>query len=245
MDSTIQILEKHFTIKPNDADFRCRVKISSLINYYIEAAWLHAETLKFGFSDLSPIDLGWVLARLKLNLYKLPSWPGELYLNTWPKGMNRMQYIRDAEMFDGNKETIANITSAWMVVDRETKRPKLYREDDPLLFLHTEKHAIDERIPALKFTGNPTSTTPFTVHYSDLDMNRHLTTIRYIDFMFDTYDQQFIAEHEPREITLNFMREIPLGSHLEMRRFESGKIHGFELINKETQVVCFKGEVSY
>lgn len=239
------IYSKQVSIKPKDADFRCAVKISSLINYYIEAAWLHAEALDVGFSNLNAVGLGWVLARLKLKLYQLSEWPGKLTLETWPKGMNRMQYIRDAQLFDAQGSPIAEITSLWMVIDTRTKRPKLYHEDDPRLYAQTEKHAIQESVPPLNFTGEPTSFTPFNVHYSDVDMNRHLTTVRYIDFMFDTYDQQFIAENQPGEITVNFLREIPFGAHLEMRRYESEKTHGFELVNAATKTICFKGEIVY
>ncbi|MFB6317867.1 acyl-[acyl-carrier-protein] thioesterase [Saccharicrinis sp. FJH54] len=245
MDSTLQILKKQFTINPKDADFRCRLKASSLINYYIEAAWNHAEALNLGFSHLTPLGLAWVLTRLKFIIHSVPTWPGELQLETWPKGMDRIQYIRDAEIKDGNNTAVASITSTWMIIDAKSKRPKVHLKDEELLYKLKDKHAVNETIPALSFSGEPESVTTYIVRYSDVDMNHHLTTLRYLEFMFDTYTEAFILKNQPKEITVNFMREVMFGSRLEMKRFISDNYHGFELLNTDTGAVSFRGEIVY
>ena len=76
-------------------------------------------------------------------------------------------------------------------------------------------------------------------------MNMHLTTIRYIDFMFDTYNIEFMNENIPSEITANFVKEVPFGAELIMHRYENSNVHSFELIKSDTDAVCFRGEVKF
>ena len=83
------------------------------------------------------------------------------------------------------------------------------------------------------------------MRYNDIDINRHLTTVRYIDFMFDTYDPEFLNYNVPAEITVNFNKEVPFGTELDMNRYEEGQKHMFELVNSLDGTSYFKGEVVF
>ncbi len=107
------------------------------------------------------------------------------------------------------------------------------------------KHAIEEIIPSLKFEEKNGSITNYRVSYNDIDMNLHLTTVRYIDFLFDTYDLEFMEKNIPKEITVNFLKEVPFGAELIMYRFENSDVHRFELINSSNNSICFRAEIRY
>jgi acyl-ACP thioesterase len=245
MENNDFILHENYTMASRDADFNGKLRVSSLINFFIQAAWQSAEELGFGYRQLSVQKLGWVLSRFKIKINELPIWPGELSVTTWPKGLNRLFYMRDAEFSDAAQNKIAAITSAWLVFDINSKRPKLLNTEVPALFQHKDKHAIDEGLPVLKFEGEPVTSTSYTVRYNDIDINQHLTTVRYIDFIFDTYDIAFHTHHSPKEITVNFLKEITFGTEVIMHRYVNKNVHGFELVNTLDSTVCFRAQVVY
>lgn len=237
------LLHKNFTITPGDADFNQRLRISSLINLYIHSASLHATELGLGYIHLGELGMGWFLSRFKISINNLPEWPGELSIQTWPKGLDRLYYIRDAEFYDSENIKFASLTSGWMMIDKKTKRPKLHEVQRESLYYNQHKHAVIETIPTLKSGDKPDLSVEYKVRYTDIDMNHHLTTIRYIDFMFDTYDIDFISRLQNFEFTVNFIKEIPFNSDIIMHRYDNSSSHLFELINKSNDTICFRGEL--
>ena len=239
------IYREDFSFSTRDADFMKKIRISSLINFFIQAAWKHAEELGVGYSHLSEIGVGWILSRLNIKIHHLPSWPGDINISTWPKGVDRILYIRDAEIHSSSDIKLASISSAWLVIDMETKRLKRSFPEVEF-FTKLEMHdAIQESIPALKFVMKECISTPYRVSANDIDMNMHLTTIRYFDLMFDTYDLEFLTANTPKEIVVNFMKEVPFGTELVMSRAVEGNTHFFELCNSTSSDVCFRAEVKY
>lgn len=235
----------NYSISTRDADFKSDLRVSSLVNFFIQSAWKHAEELGFGYSHLSQLGVGWIFSRFKIKIHSLPKWPADFTITTWPKGMDRILYIRDAEVHDSAGKKLASITSAWLVIDYKTKRPKRSLPEADFFAGLDQKSAIEEAIPSLCFEGKPAFSTNFIVRNNDIDMNMHLTTVRYIDFIFDTYQLEFLNKNNPYEISVNFIKEIPFGAELVMHRFENSNTHSFELINLNSNTVCFRGEVKY
>jgi medium-chain acyl-[acyl-carrier-protein] hydrolase len=244
MNTADLILERKFPISSRHADFKSQIRMSSLINDYIQAAWQHAEVLGVGYQHLKEQGLGWVLSRFSLDIYHIPKWPGEIEIKTWPKGMNRLFYLRDAEMYSDGKK-FADITSAWLIFDIKSKRPKVLYQDKPYLHKLAENHAIDAEIPTLKLEGSPESSTNYKIRYNDIDVNLHLTTVRYLDFVFDTYDIEFLQKNVPKTVTVNFLKEVVFGDEVVMQRFEGGNTHSFELITPSKNIVNFRAEITY
>lgn len=245
MDVDKLVYKNHYTIYPKDADYKKDIRPGALINYFIQAAWLHAEELGFGYSQLSESGIGWVLSRFRIVIDRLPVWPGDFKLETWPKGMDRILYLRDAEMFDSEGYSLARLTSSWMVIDLNSKRPRRELPEANSFIGLVTKNAIKEAAPSLAVNGDPSFKREYCVRYNDIDVNMHLTTYRYIDFMFDTYDLDFLDKNFPCEITVNFIREVPFGSELIMKRFEEPSLHRFELEKAGDNVVCFRAEVKF
>ena len=135
--------------------------------------------------------------------------------------------------------------SSWLVIDVNTKRPQRTLTEANSFLELTSRSAIDEPAPALKFTGTPDHSERIRVKYNDIDINMHLTTYRYIDYVFDSYDLDFLSKNLPSEITVNFLKEIPFGSEIILQRIENADTHHFELINAESGIVCFRAAVKF
>ena len=45
------------------------------------------------------------------------------------------------------------------------------------------------------------------VGYQDLDVNGHVTNSRYIDWVFESLDLQFLKDHKVRNLEINFLAE--------------------------------------
>jgi medium-chain acyl-[acyl-carrier-protein] hydrolase len=219
--STINILEEKFHVTSSDTDFTKTLKPGALINMLIQIAWHHANILDFGTDLLHKENLVWVLSRIHVKINHFPFWNEELFFSTWPKGIRRLFYLRDFEVCDSQNNIVARATSEWLLIDSKSKRPKLIHPENNIFQQNKDKHALTNEVPVLETIDPETSRFSNTVKYSDLDLNRHLTTTRYIDWMTDTFDIEFLSKHKCKEIVANFLREIPYNETVDILRSES------------------------
>lgn len=223
-----EILKIKLPILSRDSDYLSNIKYSSIINFFIHAAWQHAKELGLGYDYLSEKGMAWVLSKFRIDFYDIPKWPGDIEIETWPKGLNRLFYMRDSFVyFEGEK--CAAISSDWLIINKEFKRPKLYDKGSEIMNINLNKHAIDELTPKLIFDNFESQSFNFKVNYNDLDVNNHLTTVRYIEFIFDAYEKYFFETKKLKSMTVNFIKEIPYKSKIELYKLEKSNQHQIEI----------------
>ena len=78
-------------------------------------------------------------------------------------------------------------------------------------------------------------------------MNEHLTTTRYIDWMLDTFDPNYLSVNSCKELIVNFIREIPLGIPVKIVRYntDEDKQFLFEFLHPEQSQLFFRGQLGF
>ncbi len=243
----LHILEESVLVTSADTDFTKTLRSSSLVNMIIQVAWHHAEALGFGMDFLHENGLVWMLSRMHLKVFSDPFWNSQLKITTWPKGIHRLFYLRDFEVVDSSSLPVARVTSEWLIIDLKVRRPKLYQPDNTMFQENRDKHAIETLVPNLREIEGSFETFQNKVVYSDIDLNNHLTTTRYIDWMMDTLDLSMLEQSLCTDIVVNFIREIPFGTRVSIKRFEIRKDekYVFEFEATEVKQIFFRGSLQF
>jgi acyl-ACP thioesterase len=200
-----------------DVDFTRRATLSSLCRYFLEAAWNHAEALGVGFNDLQCQQKFWVLSRLLVGVERSPAWGSPVTVRTWPRQARSVFAMRDFEFLDGAGMQLVAGSSAWLVLDVVSKRPQRLQKLLPGLENWQDNAALGrdpEKLPDVDSWDNVASV---TVRYSDIDVNRHVNSSRYIGWILDTYPLQFHGEHSVRSLEVNYLDETLEGEVLTIR----------------------------
>ncbi len=240
-------LTTYFSVTSADTDMYSRLRLGGLINFLIQSAIQSADDLGFGFGDISRQKLFWVLSRLTLEIYRPLEWYEEVEVETWPKDVERIIYLRDFVVRDKNKKVVARATSGWLAVDLETKRPKRIEGVGADFFTHlNEKHALEkspEKIGPVKEAGDA-----FEIQssYYDIDLNRHVTSTRYIDWMMDTFSIDFHEQNYPSGLSINYMKETKPREIIRLNRTETAKNRFlFEGDNVGADTTAFRGKIEF
>jgi acyl-ACP thioesterase len=104
---------------------------------------------------------------------------------------------------------IASATSSWLILDRETK--KIQRPDSVLAKYNPNLHSGDSPVRhASKL--DPVNednhiSTGYRIKVSDLDINLHTNNVRYLKWIADTYDLDFILKNTPNSVEINYLAE--------------------------------------
>jgi medium-chain acyl-[acyl-carrier-protein] hydrolase len=209
-------------IRSYDVDFTRRATSASLCRHFLEAAWNHAEALGVGFNQLAKQGKCWVLSRLRLEVRHSPMWGSTATLRTWPRAAKSLFAMRDFEVTDDAGTPVAAGSSAWLVLDVASKRPQRLNPLLAGLAGLDGKSALGRDPEKLPDGEGWEEVFSVNVRYADIDVNRHVNSGRYIDWMLDAYPLGFHREHGLRVLEVNFLGETLEGEVLGVRSRQTG-----------------------
>jgi medium-chain acyl-[acyl-carrier-protein] hydrolase len=221
--------EKEYMVHVYETGPDSRVALWSLFNYMQDIASEHAIRLGFGRDDLMKKNQFWVLSRIYAEIECHPVWEEKIKVTTWPNGTDKIFAMRNYDINYSDGRHIASGVSSWLIISRNTK--KIQRPDDML----TQFNADGMKLPSplrnpVKLPDMPvvkSSSQPFRVKISDLDVNLHTNNVNYIRWVCDSYDLSFAMTHLPCSAEINYLAESMIDDEIMIRTSEFDNDSGF------------------
>jgi len=241
-----KILIKSFTITTADTDMLGRIRVGSFVNLLIQSAIDSAERLGFGFDNLQTQQLFWVLSRMSIEIYRPLQWAEHITVETWPKTVDGILYIRDFIVRDSNETEVARATSAWLAIDSFSKRPKRVDEKHTEIFnALKDKHALTQ-LPTKLGKMEVGEQFNFSPAFFDIDLNKHVTSTRYVDWIMDTFSIEKVLSSYPKSLHINYQKETMLGEMIKVFKTECNLAHyQFKGINEQHNLNAFQAEMFF
>ena len=201
--------EKEYRVHVYETGPDGKLNLYSLFNYMQDIASDHAIKLGFGRDDLMRDNRFWVLSRIYAEINKWPLWEDSIILKTWPNGTDKLFALRNYEVRYSDGRHIASGSSSWLILDHTTK--KVQRPDSILSQynpnLHTENSPIRYATKIDAAAENGRLTPLFRIKVSDLDVNLHTNNVRYLKWVSDSYDLDFVMNNNPQSAEINYLAE--------------------------------------
>ena len=211
------IFMKTWFLSAGETDAESRMPITLVAARSIEVATLHANALGIGYSRLAENRMGWVLARLSIEMLRYPSINEQYTMETWIEGYNRYFSDRCYQMTDAEGKVVANIRSMWVAIDMKT------RQMADLALLEKERFpVVDRKCPVEKCRAPQiardaeTERAQYTFKYTDIDFNRHVNTIRYIELVLNQRPLEFYDDNIIRRLDVSFEHECLFGETVDL-----------------------------
>ena len=226
-----------YKVEPQSLDFTSRLKSPALIMSALNAAGADAHNKGFDYVDMEKDDHTWVLSRMAIEVAFRPKQYSDYEIETWISGYNRLLSTRNFRIYDEDGKEFAKMTSQWAMLNVNTRSAV----DLTLTADVHDKYMVQEEPPCAapcRLRG-VTEGEEFrhTVRYSDIDFNRHMNTIRYVEMIFDHLSVEAIAEDRPFRLDLHFLHEAVLGEVLTIStKEEEGRLL-FEISTAENPCV--------
>jgi acyl-ACP thioesterase len=185
--------------------------VPALCVYLQEAAGHHADALGVSMRRLQDEDRAWVLSHLHLELDRLPEGDETVTIETWPSGLEGLYATREFVLSTDENE-IGHATSRWFVIDTERRRP--VRPPRSLYDLETPDRALPiphdfDDLPAPDRVDHGAA---WRARYHDLDLNRHVNSVRYLEWALGSLPDDLFDAYQYREVVLQFRAEATLGT---------------------------------
>ena len=204
-----------FIAEPFHVDFKGRLTMGVLGNHLLNCAGFHASDRGFGIARLNEDNYTWVLSRLAIELDEMPYQYEEFSVGTWVENVYRLFTDRNFAIIDKDGKKIGYARSVWAMINLNTRKPA------DLLTLHGGSivdYVCDEPCPIekpsrIKVTAKePVS--KLTAKYSDIDINGHVNSIRYIEHILDLFPIELYKSKHIRRFEMAYVAESYYGDEL-------------------------------
>lgn len=209
--------QEQLTIKSYQTNQYGKASIASLFNIMLEAAWAHAQIMDWGYDDLKNHNLFWVLSRFYLQVEKYPEWQDQITLNTWSAGTDGIYAYREYILEDESGNVLLRASSAWLILDMDSR--KIFRLNDYKTTFPKRIEANSCRNPKrIKPDAHSGNLNYSPVLFSELDINKHFNSVKYVERVLDDFGIDFLNTYEPAELEVNYLKEGVAGDSIAVTR---------------------------
>jgi len=204
-----------FQVYTNNSDSHKYAKPGALFAYFIEAASMHAELLGIGHKSLQDnYNAFWALSKVRFEVPKTPTWHEKLTVTTWPSGYNRLFARRYFQIRNEQSEILVEGASDWVIMSFANRAlcnvQDIVGGIDKFNLEQEHLNINTTKVPIAK-SENAVQTTR-RVMFSDLDMNKHMTSMRYLDWAEDCVNHDYVDSHLVKAVDINFQHELPINT---------------------------------
>jgi acyl-ACP thioesterase len=111
---------------------------------------------------------------------------------------------------------LAGASSGWLMLGAEKRRPRRPATFEKTMPLLRGKHASHDSLEKLEPAVNPDRTGAVTVKYSDLDLNRHTNSSRYIEWIVNGVMEKAGGGRKMESLSVNYLAESVEGDRIDI-----------------------------
>ena len=215
-----------FTAEPFYADCKRNLSLPVLGNNLLNCASYHAAQRGFGINNLNDINFTWVISRLAVELTRLPKENEKYSIITWIENVHTYFTNRNFEIIGSNGEIIGYSRSVWAAIDLDSRKPvnimELHEGEKGIKEYIVEKECPIGRPMHIRVTDGELVGSHKVV-YSDIDINGHFNSVKYIEHILDLFPVQYLQSHDVQRFEIDYTAEGYAGDYLQFMKKQRGE----------------------
>lgn len=237
-----KVEEFEFLAEPFHVDFTGHLTLGVIGNHLLNCAGMHADHRGFGITQLNKGNCTWVLSRIVFELEKYPYQYEKFKIETWVESVIKLFTNRNFSIIDKNGNPIGYARSIWAMIDLDTRKPMDLLEtfDGGIAqYALPEKECPIEGPSRMRIKATEPCAS-IVAKYSDIDINRHFNSVRYIEHILDLFPLEKFSETRLHRFEIAFINESHFGDTLEFYLDDNGNNqYSVEIKKKDSgEVIC-------
>lgn len=203
--------------EPFHCDFTGLLLMGHLGNHLLNAADFHSSDRGFGMKYLMTIQRSWVLSRLAIEMTDMPSQYTRFDVETWVESAMRYFTQRNFSVTGKDGHVYGYGRSVWAMIDTGTRQPTdIFSIDNGAItqWIEKEKPCPIDKGGRVKMTSQAQLLHTIDTGYSDVDINGHINSVKYIEHVLDLWPLDWYRTHRVRRIEIAYVAEAHGGDQL-------------------------------
>ena len=202
---------KNYEIHYYEVDSNLRCKLSSIVEFIGDVGTHQSEELGGGMKYCMDNKCAWVFYQDDIKIYRYPMFGETISITTEPVGFKKFYGLRKYTIKDSEDKVIGEALALFFLINIEKRRPMRIQKEQ-YDFYGVDGDVDDdislEKIHPVKETQY---TKNFNIRYSDIDSNKHVNNVKYIEWAIEAVPMEVIEEYEVKRIRVMFEKECTYG----------------------------------
>lgn len=217
MTAPLQTLYQHtYDLTAAQCNAQGELAPAQLVQQIIEVATEHADRLGVGFKDLEKTGTLWVLSRIAIEMSAYPRLMDRYTLSTWIEGYNRHFSERNIEIRHADGHIFGYARTIWVAIDIHSRRPA-----DLTAISYISDTVLDRPCPIekqgkIRPVEPPQIVHDYTFRVSDIDINRHVNSTRYVELIMNQMDLGDFDDFFLHRFEIEYKQEAHYGETVEV-----------------------------
>lgn len=217
-----------FLAEPFHCDFSKHLFMGHLGNHLLNAADFHSTHRGFGMTYLNPIHKTWVLSRLAIEMENMPQQYEKFCVETWVESAMRYFTNRNFRIVSAENEdkVYGYGRSIWAMIDTETRQPQNIfdvRNGEISNYIEKDKPCPIDKLSRVQMGNSAELVASIDTHYSDVDVNGHINSVKYIEHVLDLFSLEQYKTHRIKRFDIAYVAESYYGDRLNFYRETTGE----------------------
>jgi acyl-ACP thioesterase len=246
-----------FLAEPFHCDFSQRLFMGHLGNHMLNAADFHSSARGFGMKYLLTINRSWVLSRLAIEMDEMPMQYTKFNVETWVESAMRYFTSRNFRVVapitqEGTGEVIEKVygygRSIWAMIDTESRQPTdIFSIDNGAInnWIVNDKECPIDKGGRVKMSDGAEFVHTIDTYYSDVDINGHINSVKYIEHVLDLWPLDWYRTHRIRRFEIAYVAEAHAGDKLSFYREQTADNEYCVRICKDCDVETCRSKVVF
>ena len=158
-------------------------------------ACMHSDEAGYGIREIPITHLSWVQLNWRVQILRRLVYGEEVTIKTWARDTTKITTLRDFEVIDKDGKTVCIATTKWTLTNIDTKGITKITEDMISKYNPDTKIIMpDFEFKKLKEPENFTSEYVYTTQRRDIDVNKHVHNLNYLDFAYEALPEEIYEE---------------------------------------------------
>jgi acyl-ACP thioesterase len=206
-----------FMAEPFHCDFSGRLFMGHLGNHMLNAADFHSTDRGFGMKYLMTINRSWVLSRLAIEMDEMPVMYTKFNVETWVESAMRYFTSRNFRVVGDDGKVYGYGRSIWAMIDTESRQPTdIFAIDNGAInnWIEKDKECPIDKGGRVKMGDEAQLVRTIDTNYSDIDINGHINSVKYIEHVLDLWDIDWYQQHAIKRFEIAYVAEAHQGDKL-------------------------------
>lgn len=232
-----EVYTEEYLLTAGESNARGEMPSTLIASRLIEISTRHADAMGIGYEVLAQKGVAWVLSRLGWEMYHTPRINERYSISTWVESWNRHFSNRCFRIDAEDGTAIGYGRSVWAAINIADRNladlTEVVPADTPTADLPCPMPAMRNHKAILA----PERTEAYTFRFMDLDFNRHVNSVRYIEHILNLWPVGFHDAHKVARFEIAYRHECHADETVLMRVADKLPQAAVDVLRHGTEVV--------
>lgn len=209
--------EKIYEITYGETDGRGDCRITSMMSFFSDCCLSQEEENSMNYTS-SDSDTTWVFFDYDIIMNRYPKYREKVKIITYVEAIRKFYSNRIFEAYDMEGNLVSRASVLAFLINKKTRRPA--RISDAEYEVHgvskESSKLLRKKLDFEKFEEEDFSL-DFHIRYLDIDLNKHVSNIKYIEWVLETVPVDIALKYKMKRIKIKFEKEITYGHNVNIK----------------------------